>query len=89
MDECAYVDGVVFRKTVSHKKMIVPEISHHDENCNSNQVHRQCKKTCFVQMTENYCLLLLFFLFFLGRVYRPKNYFLQTDMMSKLGVSHR
>ena len=39
MDECAYVDGVVFRKTVSHKKMMAPEISSHDENSTSNQVH--------------------------------------------------
>jgi hypothetical protein len=41
MDECAYVDGVVFRKTVSHKKMMAPEISSHDENSASNQVHKQ------------------------------------------------
>lgn len=40
MDECAYVDGVVFRKTVSHKKMVVTEISHHDENCDLNQVNK-------------------------------------------------
>lgn len=40
MDECAYVDGVVFRKTVSHKKMVVTEISHHDESCNLNQVNK-------------------------------------------------
>ena len=39
MDECAYVDGVVFRKTVSHKKMMAPEISSHDESSASNQVH--------------------------------------------------
>jgi hypothetical protein len=31
MDECTYVDGVVFRKTVSHKKMMLVEESKHDD----------------------------------------------------------
>ena len=26
MSECTYVDGVVFRKNVSHKKMKIPEV---------------------------------------------------------------
>ena len=33
MDECTYVDGVVFRKTVSHKKMMVVQSK---DQCASN-----------------------------------------------------
>jgi uncharacterized protein YaaR (DUF327 family) len=39
IDECVYVDGVVFRKTVSHKKMMVVEVekrSQYDSGNNRN-----------------------------------------------------
>ena len=34
MDECTYVDGVVFRKSVSHKKMMVAEVRRQSESSN-------------------------------------------------------
>ena len=40
MSECLYVDGVVFQKTVSHKKMMLTELSRRDDNHDINKVSR-------------------------------------------------
>ena len=43
MSECTYVDGVVFRKTVSHKKMIVAkDTKQESEVAVNNKVHMLC-----------------------------------------------
>ena len=43
LEECTYVDGVVFRKTVSHKKMMLVEESKHDE---ANDINNKVNSVC-------------------------------------------